>query len=387
MQTLETGIVTHPIARDWDRYFEQDLGRGNRHEPDRRLWQEMMSLVMTADAFGYDFVFAPEHHGSPYGLCTNPLQFMTYVAGRTRRINLGTSVVVLPWHHPLRVAEEIALLDNLAPDRRKLIGVGRGVAQFEYAALDVPYDDRRERMDEAVDIIRLALTEESFHYDGKVFQVPEVTLRPRPVTPNLADSLLVAATGDETLIEGGRRGLGLIYAGQKSAGLTRADVALLNTERAAAGFEPAQPVILTWLCSAKSEQQARDRLAQATTGLLFDLLNNYAQMIWDGFDRSAGYDAFTASKAASASEADLATVDRFIENQIYGTPEQCLERVRALQEQTGAKNISFQVQFGDISHAEALECITLFAEDAIDKLHSIPAPMPDWMLESAQSVA
>jgi alkanesulfonate monooxygenase SsuD/methylene tetrahydromethanopterin reductase-like flavin-dependent oxidoreductase (luciferase family) len=347
----------------------------------------MVSLVTTAETFGYDFVFAPEHHVSPYGLCANPLQFMTYLAGRTRRINLGTSVVVLPWHHPLRVAEEISLLDNLAPDRRKLIGVGRGVAPFEYAALDVRYDDRRERMDEAVDIIRLALSQESFHYDGKVFQVPEVTLRPRPATPNLVDSLLVAATGDETLIEGGRRGLGLIYAGQKSAGLTRADVALLNAERTAAGFEPAQPVILTWLSCAKSEQQARDRLAQATTGLLFDLLNNYAQVIWDGFDREAGYAAFVAAKSASAGETDLATVDRFIENQIYGTPEQCLEKVRALQEQTGAKNISFQVQFGDISHAEALACIALFAAEAIDRLHTIPAPVPDWMLERGGKVA
>src|SRR5437899_210068 len=100
----------------------------------------MISLVLTADQFGYDYAFAPEHHVSPYGLSVDPLQVMTYMAARTRQIGLGTSVVVLPWHHPLRVAEQIALLDNLAPDRKKLIGVGRGVAPFEYAALQVPYD-------------------------------------------------------------------------------------------------------------------------------------------------------------------------------------------------------------------------------------------------------
>lgn len=208
MRKLETGIVVHPIADDWDRYFEQDPGRGNSHQSDHDLIREVLSLVQTAESFDYDFVFAPEHHVSPYGLMTDPLQFMTFLAGRTRKINLGTTVVVLPWHHPLRVAEQIALLNNLAPDRRMLIGVGRGVAPFEYDALGVPYHDRRARMDESIEIIRLALSNESFSFDGQVFSIPEVTLRPRPVTPDLADCLLVAATSDESLVAGGSRGLG-----------------------------------------------------------------------------------------------------------------------------------------------------------------------------------
>jgi alkanesulfonate monooxygenase SsuD/methylene tetrahydromethanopterin reductase-like flavin-dependent oxidoreductase (luciferase family) len=381
--TLETGIVTHPIARDWDRYFEQDMGRGNRYQSDHDLFAEMVSLAVTAEDCGYDFVFAPEHHVSPYGLSVNPLQFMTFLAGRTKRINFGTSIVVLPWWNPLRVAEELALLDNLAPERKKLIGVGRGVAPFEYAALAVPYDDRRERNDEAIEIIRLALTQESFSYEGEVFQIPEVTLRPRPVNADLVDSLLIAATSDETLIEGGRRGLGLIYAGQKSTGLTRADVEMLNRERVDNGFEPTQPVILTWLMCCASEQEAHDRLAQAVSGLLFDLTNNYAQPVWDQFDRSAGYEAFVSGLQAQATESDVKAVERFIDNQIWGTPEQCLEKVRTLQEQTGARNVSFQVQYGDLSHDEAIASLSLFARESIDKLHTIPTDMPDWIREAA----
>ena len=215
MSTLETGIVTHPtVPPDWDRYFEQDRGRGNAHMPDAQVWQEMTNLVLAADDLGFDFVFAPEHHVSPYGLSPDALQWMSYIAGRTRNVNLGTSVVVLPWHHPLRVAEQISLLDNFAPDRRKHIGVGRGLAPFEYEALEVPYDDRRERFDESVEIIKLALTEESFSYDGKVFQLPEMSLRPKPANADLADCLLAAATSDETLVEGGKRGLGMLYAGR-----------------------------------------------------------------------------------------------------------------------------------------------------------------------------
>lgn len=373
MRKLETGIVVHPIADDWDRYFEQDPGRGNSHQSDHDLIREVLSLVQTAESFDYDFVFAPEHHVSPYGLMTDPLQFMTFLAGRTRKINLGTTVVVLPWHHPLRVAEQIALLNNLAPDRRMLIGVGRGVAPFEYDALGVPYHDRRARMDESIEIIRLALSNESFSFDGQVFSIPEVTLRPRPVTPDLADCLLVAATSDESLVAGGSRGLGVIYSGQKSTGLTRADVQLLNRERVLAGFAPSQPVLEPWIYCARSDRQAEERAVQASTALLLDLNNNYDQGSWDNYDRQLGYDHFVKSVTPGLDP------DRYSNMQICGTPETCLEQIRALQEQTGARNISLQVQWGDITHHEAMASMIMFAENCMERLHSIPAPLPDWL--------
>jgi alkanesulfonate monooxygenase SsuD/methylene tetrahydromethanopterin reductase-like flavin-dependent oxidoreductase (luciferase family) len=379
---LETGIVTHPtVQADWDRYFERDLDRGNRYTPDGRVWEDMINLVVTADELGYDFAFAPEHHVSPYGLSPDPLQWMTYVAGRTRRINLGTSVVVLPWHHPLRVAEQMSLLDNVAPGRRKLFGVGRGVAPFEYAALQVPYDDRRERFDESVEIIRLALTEECFSYEGEVFTLPKMSLRPQPANPDLVDSLLVAATSDETLIEGGKRGLGLLYAGQKSTDFIRSDLAALNTERTAAGYEPVQPVLLVWLVCASSEQEAYERFVRAIGIHLFELTNNYAQVVWD--DSPTYADFVTNLKAKSTTE-DHAKVQSFIEKQVWGTPAQCLEKIRAMQEGTAARNISFQIQFGDLTNAEAVGTLTAFASDGgIDKLHSIPVEPPDWLIEDA----
>jgi alkanesulfonate monooxygenase SsuD/methylene tetrahydromethanopterin reductase-like flavin-dependent oxidoreductase (luciferase family) len=373
VQKLETGVVVHPIAEDWDRYFERDLGRGNPYRSDAELIKEVVSVAQTAESFGYDFIFAPEHHVSPYGLMTNPLQLMTFLAGRTRKINFGTSIVVLPWHHPLRVAEELALLNNLAPERRLLIGVGRGVAPFEYEALGVPYHDRRARMDESVEIIRLALSQESFSYQGEVFTIPEVTLRPRPVSPDLADCLLVAATSDETLIEGGRRGLGMMYSGQKSTGLTRADVQLLNRERVAAGYAPSQPVLHPWLYCARSAQEAHERVLAASASLLLDLTNNYDQGSWDKFDRSLGYEHFVKEMTAGLS------LERYANMQMWGTPEMCLERVRALQKETGARNISFQVQWGDITHDEALGSLTLFAQECMHSLHSISAPMPEWL--------
>jgi alkanesulfonate monooxygenase SsuD/methylene tetrahydromethanopterin reductase-like flavin-dependent oxidoreductase (luciferase family) len=228
-------------------------------------------------------------------------------------------------------------------------------------------------MDESVEILRLALSNESFQFDGEVFTIPEVTLRPKPVSPDLADCLLVAATSDETLIEGGRRGLGMMYSGQKSTGLTRADVQLLNRERVAAGYAPSQPVLQPWLFCARSEQEARERVLQASASLLLDLTNNYDQGSWDKFDRSLGYESYVKELTAGLS------LERYANMQVWGTPEMCLERVRALQEETGARNISFQVQWGDITHDEALGSVTLFAQECMERLHSISAPLPEWL--------
>jgi alkanesulfonate monooxygenase SsuD/methylene tetrahydromethanopterin reductase-like flavin-dependent oxidoreductase (luciferase family) len=275
----------------------------------------------------------------------------------------------------------MSLLDNVAPGRRKLFGVGRGVAPFEYEALNVPYDDRRERFDESVEIIKLALTEECFSYQGQVFTLPEMSLRPQPPNRNLFESLLVAATSDETLVEGGKRGLGLLYAGQKSTDFIRSDLAVLNIERTRAGYDPVQPVLLVWMVCGSSEQAALDRFVRAIGVHLFELTNNYAQVLWD---ESATYADFVAGMKARATTEDHAKVQAFIEKQVWGTPAQCLEKVRAIQEGTGARNISFQIQFGDLSNTEAIDSITAFASDGgLDKLHSIPADPPDWLLEDA----
>ena len=85
-----------------------------------------------------------EHHFTDYTMCPDPLQLLTWLAGRTERVLLGTGVVVLPWHDPVRVAEQIALLDNLSGGRL-LLGIGRGIARIEYEGFGVDMDTSRER--------------------------------------------------------------------------------------------------------------------------------------------------------------------------------------------------------------------------------------------------
>jgi alkanesulfonate monooxygenase SsuD/methylene tetrahydromethanopterin reductase-like flavin-dependent oxidoreductase (luciferase family) len=118
------------------------------------------------EPLGFDSLWGVEHHFSPYTMLPDVLQFLTYMAGRTRRIGFGSMVVVLPWHDPVRVAEQIAMLDMYCRDRELTLGFGRRAGRIEYDGFRVPMSESRERFSEAAEIVRMALTQERFSYHG-----------------------------------------------------------------------------------------------------------------------------------------------------------------------------------------------------------------------------
>src|SRR4249920_2641337 len=115
---------------------------------DREAWQEEIRLARLADELGFDVLWSVEHHFFDYSFCPDNLQLMSYLAGVTSHADLGTAAVILPWHDPLRVAEQVAILDHLAKGRFRF-GIGRGLARREFAAFRGTMDQSRERFDEA----------------------------------------------------------------------------------------------------------------------------------------------------------------------------------------------------------------------------------------------
>src|SRR2546422_11321066 len=147
---------------------------------DAAVLAEHMALGDLAEPLGFDSLFALEHHFTGYAMSPAPTQLLSYYAGRTRRIALGTAVIVLPWHDPIRVAEQIALLDILCGGRC-LFGFGRGAASVEYSGFRVPMEEARPRFVEAAEIVVKALSEDSFEHEGTFYRIPRTAIRPRPV--------------------------------------------------------------------------------------------------------------------------------------------------------------------------------------------------------------
>jgi hypothetical protein len=98
---------------------------------DAEVYRQEIAIADLAEPLGFDSIWSAEHHFDDYTMCPNVAQFLTYMAGRTRRAGLGSMVMVLPWHDPVRLAEEISVLDTLS-DGRLILGVGRGLGRIEF---------------------------------------------------------------------------------------------------------------------------------------------------------------------------------------------------------------------------------------------------------------
>ena len=143
-------------------------------------FETLMEQVELAEELGYDAVWFTEHHFSQYGRAAVPV-LAAQAIERTSRLRISTAVVVLPFHHPVRVAEDWATLDHLSRGRVD-VGIGRGNQPAEFKGFDVPMDEAEQRFSEALDILRRAWTEESFSYDGKFWRFPEIEVLPKPYT-------------------------------------------------------------------------------------------------------------------------------------------------------------------------------------------------------------
>ena len=161
---------------DWDRYEAEEQGKAvpkRAVRSDREIFNEEINIARIADDTGFDSVWTIEHHFTPYTMVTNPLQYLTYIAGITKRVDLGTMVVVLPWHNPVRVAEDVNMLDSfLGPGREIICGVGRGLGRREYDGMGVDQNEARGRFDESLQVIRQLLATGQCDFEGEFYNSP-----------------------------------------------------------------------------------------------------------------------------------------------------------------------------------------------------------------------
>ncbi|GAB7386948.1 LLM class flavin-dependent oxidoreductase [Bacillaceae bacterium] len=150
-----------------------------RQDPNQMIL-DLVEQCTYAEELGFHSAWVPEHHFSVLGVLPSPAMLLSHVAAKTKKIKLAPATVLLPASHPLRVAEEFALLDLLS-DGRAIFSAGRGYDKREYDAFGIDFNHSREIFFEGLEIIKKAWTEKSFSYEGKFFKIPEVELTPRPV--------------------------------------------------------------------------------------------------------------------------------------------------------------------------------------------------------------
>jgi alkanesulfonate monooxygenase SsuD/methylene tetrahydromethanopterin reductase-like flavin-dependent oxidoreductase (luciferase family) len=140
-------------------------------EDPKAVFDRLAEYIVSAEILNFDSLWFAEHHFSNYGYIPNPLLMATKAATLTDSIRIGTAVLVLPFWNPLRVAEDIALTDHLT-DGRLEVGVARGYQPFEFKRFGLTMDDARERTDETLEILLMALTQQTFSWQGNYFDIP-----------------------------------------------------------------------------------------------------------------------------------------------------------------------------------------------------------------------
>ena len=176
--------------------------RGDTYDDARFLREEIDNLVL-AEELGFDSVWITEHHFSDYSMSNDPVQLLTYVAAKTRHVKLGTQCIIVPWHHPVRLAERIVNLDILS-NGRAILGFGGGLSQHEFAGLGIDMSDSRQMY--LGNTMRAAI--KNYHLDTPgVFPTikgyehyEKMVLAPEAIEPYVADFAKGAVTGTPQMI-------------------------------------------------------------------------------------------------------------------------------------------------------------------------------------------
>ncbi len=140
-----------------------------------------IDYVLEAEALGFHSVFVVEHHFTGVGQVSASLNLLSYLSARTSRIRLGTAVVVLPWHNPALLAEQVATLDLLSGGRFDF-GVGKGYRESEFAGFAIASSEASERFEEAMAFLRTAWRSDGrFSHHGRYWHFKDVVIEPRPL--------------------------------------------------------------------------------------------------------------------------------------------------------------------------------------------------------------
>jgi len=342
---------------------------------DASVVAEHLAMGDLAEPLGFDSLFALEHHFTGYAMSPAPTQLLSYYAGRTKRIALGTAVIVLPRHDPVRVAEQIALLDILCGGRC-VFGFGRGAASVEYEGFRIPMGEARPRFVEAAQIIVKALSNDSFEHQGEFFQIPRTAIRPRPIS-HPERRFHASAVSPESAEIMAKLGFGILMVMQNEWAKAAEDIATYRRIATEAGHAPRPPIILTNVCCAESRSEAQER-AVKYLGQKWQSIDDHYHFSDGHLSTVKGYESYgkmarTYAKINESAETRAKATDFYVSIQIVGTPKDCLEKIAELQRCTGMDHLVTEFSFGAMPHEEAEVNMRLFAERVMPVLQRDPA--------------
>jgi alkanesulfonate monooxygenase SsuD/methylene tetrahydromethanopterin reductase-like flavin-dependent oxidoreductase (luciferase family) len=347
-----------------------------RARPDREIWDDEVRFSLLAEELGFDAIWSTEHHFTDYEMIPNPVQFLTYMAGRTTRVRLGTMVIVLPWHDPVRISEEIAVLDSLS-DGRMILGIGRGVCAFEFDGLRVPMDQSRTIFNEAAELVLAALETGWIESDKGHFKIPRRAIRPDPLY-SFRHRVFGAGGSSDSMPIMARLGAGLLIVPIKPWNAVIADVEAFRA--AWARYHPERPAprpLLDQFVLVHEDEERAKELAHLYIGTYFAEVLKHYNFGGAGLEKTKGYEAYKDFTSAVANNADKVISD-FVGWQAWGTPKQVIEKLDVGRRNIDASSLLGHFLYGGMPATIGEASMRLFAEKVAPAVGRwVPDPFAD----------
>lgn len=339
------------------------MGTG-KQGTDQDVYREDVALAEMAEPLGFDSVWAVEHHFTDYSMIPNPLQFLAYMAGRTERVELGSMVVVLPWHNPARLAGEIGMVDNLSNGRFRL-GLGRGLGKVEFDGLGADMSSSREVFDESAVAILNALETGVIESSGQHVSIPKRELHPRP-TGTFVGRTYGAAVSPESVLSMARLGAGLIIIPQKPWETVIREVAMYREEFAKhhPNRDAPAPIVATHVFCDPDEAYANEQ-GEHYSALYYHRVMEHYELAGRHFSKQKGY-SYYAKVADRLETSGKDEAARFYSDlHVQGTPRQCLEKLEWIKDAVGAGTLISFFSYSGIPFETSKKNLLLYSEEIL----------------------
>jgi probable F420-dependent oxidoreductase len=313
--------------------------------PWQQLYRETLEQAVYAEALGFNSVWLSEHHFTDEGYLPCLPAVLGALAVQTTRVRLGTAVLLAPLHHPLRLAEDLAVIDQLSAGRLE-VGVAPGYKPDEFATLGVPKSERGARTDETIEILKLAWRGEPFSYAGRHFRFDDVVVQPSPAQQP-APPLWVGGSSMASARRAARHGAGFMPdsgAGPEVYNAYRTGLPV--------GSGPARVATNRVLFAAESRERAWELCGEH---LLYQF-NVYRQWFSDAGDNDA--------HGAEVRDPSVLSPEHYF----VGTPDDILAAIAGSQERLGYEELVFWARPPGMSAEHAVASLELIAKHVLPAL-------------------
>ncbi len=342
----------------------------DKNRSDLEVYHNELRMGALAESLGYQSIWGVEHHFTDYTMCPDVLQMLTYFAGKSESLQLGTMVVVLPWHDPMRVAEQVSLLDNIS-NGRLILGLGRGLGRVEFEGFGVDMNHSREIFVESAQMLLQGLETGFCEFDGKYVKQVRREIRPRPHATFRGRTYAAAVSPESSRIMA-ELGIGLCIIPQKPWDMVARELEdYRSVYREVNGSDAPAPIVAAWTYCDEDENRAREMATRYIGGYWRSVVEHY-ELVGDHLRHTKGYETYgRMQEIASMAGGNDAMTEFFLGIQVWGTPEQCYEKIMTIKNITGAGAFNGVFSYAGMPWDDAETSMHLFAREVMPRLQAL----------------